>query len=109
MVEKVNKFSPLTETTFYILLSLVDELHGYGIIKKVEEMTDSRIHLAAGTLYGALTTLQKNGLIIPKGEDNDNKRRKLYQITSIGKELIEYETVRLKEMIDNKIKELGGL
>ncbi|QVK20596.1 helix-turn-helix transcriptional regulator [Mycoplasmatota bacterium] len=103
-----KKFSPLTEATYYILLSLLNPLHGYGIIKKVEEMSKGRVKLAAGTLYGAISTLLKNKLIASIGEDKDNKRRKLYEVTSLGRSLIEHELERLKEMIDNGIKEIGG-
>ncbi|WP_066496755.1 PadR family transcriptional regulator [Abyssisolibacter fermentans] len=108
MENRVKQLSPLTESTYYILLSLVEPLHGYGIIKKVEEMSCKRVHLAAGTLYGAITTLQKNKLIIPMGEDKDNKRRKLYEITDLGLELLKYEIQRLEEMVNNGIKEIGG-
>ncbi len=54
----IVKHSPLTESSFYILLSLTKPLHGYGIIKEVEIMSNSRVKLAAGTLYGAQSTLQ---------------------------------------------------
>ena len=108
MDKNINKFSPLTEATYYILLSLVSPLHGYGIIKKVENMSDGRVKLAAGTLYGALNTLLDNKLIILIGEDKENSRRKLYQMTKMGKMLINYEISRLKEMYNNGIKETGG-
>ncbi len=108
MSGNVKKFSPLTEATFYILISLISPMHGYGIIKKVEENSNGRIRLAAGTLYGAISTLQSNKLIVPKGEDREKKRRKLYQVTNLGKELILYEIWRLEEMIANGKKEVGG-
>ena len=76
MKNNIRRFSPLTEATFYILLSLIRPLHGYGIIKKVEEMSNGRVELAAGTLYGALNTLLENKLIFLIGEDKENKRRK---------------------------------
>ena len=73
MSKYVMKFSPLTETSYYILLSLIAPLHGYGIIKKVEEMSDGRIKLAAGTLYGAFTSLVNHKLIVLIGEDKKIK------------------------------------
>ena len=106
MTNKIKRFSPLTEATYYILLSLLSPLHGYGIIKKVEEMSGDRVKLAAGTLYGALTTLTSHKLIILIGEDNENKRRKLYQITQLGVELLQYEIGRLDEMVENGRREL---
>ena len=105
MIEKVKQYSPLTETTFYILISLVEPLHGYGIMTKIEEITSGRVKLAAGTLYGALTTLLKNGLIERIGEDPENPRRIIYQITLLGEFLIDYEIKRLKAMVEDGIQE----
>lgn len=108
MTNNVKKFSPLTEATYYILLSLTKPLHGYGIIKKVEEMSTGRVRLAAGTLYGAMSTLVDNKLIVLIGEDKENKRRKLYQMTELGRDLINCEIKRLQEMVENGVKEIGG-
>ena len=58
----MDKNSALTEAVYYILLSLFTPLHGYGIMQKVEEMSDGRVKLAAGTLYGALQTMTEKGL-----------------------------------------------
>lgn len=101
----IQRNSPLTEATYYILISLTEPLHGYGIMKKVDEMSHGRIRLAAGTLYGALNTLLSNKLIKSVGEDEENKRRKLYLRTELGTELVEYEIKRLSEMVGNGIKE----
>ncbi len=106
-MNNIKRFSPLTEATYYILLSLVEPLHGYGIIKKVEEMTMGRVRLAAGTLYGALSTLLDHKQIILIGEDKGNKRRKLYQITESGRVLLNYEIERLQEMVSNGAREMG--
>ena len=108
MKNQVKKFSPLTEATYYTLLSLCQPLHGYGIMKKVEEMSNGRVVLAAGTLYGVLNTLLDNQLIQLMGEDENNKRRKIYKMTDLGRELIDYEIERLQEMIKNGIFEIGG-
>ena len=105
LTEKVKQYSPLTETSFYILISLVEPLHGYGIITKVEAMTAGRVKLAAGTLYGALNTLLKNDLIERIGEDPENPRRIIYQITLLGKLLIDFEIKRLKNMWEDGIQE----
>ena len=107
MDKKLLKFSPLTESTFYILLSLTNPLHGYGIIKKVERLTDKRLKLAAGTLYGAIGTLLDNKLIVLISEDKQSKGKKMYQITTPGKKLLYYEIKRLKEMVNNGILEVG--
>ncbi len=97
-MSKIKKLSPLTETTFYILISLLEPLHGYGIMQKVVKLSRGRINLGAGTLYGALSNLVNTGLIIPKDSQKSNPRRKIYIITEMGKKLIEYEVDRLEEM-----------
>ena len=107
MTGKIFRQSPLTEATFYILVSLTEPLHGYGIIKKVEQMSNGRIRLAAGTLYGAINSLVSNKLIKPMGEVGESKKRKLYLRTVAGSELIRYEVSRLEEMAVNGKAELG--
>jgi DNA-binding PadR family transcriptional regulator len=104
---KIKKLSPLTEATFYIMLALNEPLHGYGIIKKVDQMSRGRIRLAAGTLYGAFNNLQKHKLIQLIGVDPENQRRKIYKLTDEGYELIQYEVERLNSMVLEGKKELG--
>lgn len=101
----MHKNSPLTEATYYILISLTEPLHGYGIMKKVEQMSKGRIKLAAGTLYGALNTMQSNKLIKAAGEEEANKRRKLYIRTAKGTELVKFEISRLREMVENGLQQ----
>ncbi len=95
----------MTEVTFYILISLVEPLHGYGIILKVEAMTGGRVKLAAGTLYGALNNLLNNGLIERIGVDPENQRRIIYQVTELGEYLIDHEIERLKSMVEDGVRE----
>ena len=97
----INKMSPLTETTFYVLISLLEPLHGYGIMQKVIKLSNGRIHLAPGTLYGALSNLVDAKLIVPEDSHESSPRRKVYHITAPGKELIRYEVKRLEEMVKN--------
>ena len=66
----------LTEPVYYILLSLTQPLHGYGIMQKVEEMSRGRLHMAAGTLYGALSSLQEKGWITAADNAADSRRKK---------------------------------
>lgn len=104
MKKSLLNLSPLTEATFYILLALREPMHGYGIIKQVEEMTNKRLKLAAGTLYGAIQKLIKFKLIVLFSEDDANKKKKEYLITELGTELLNYEIKRLKEMVKNASK-----
>ena len=62
------KGGALTEVTFYILLSLYAPKHGYAVMQFVEEKTGGRLSLGAGTLYGALNSLQDKKWIEPYGD-----------------------------------------
>lgn len=108
MEKLIKKFSPVTEATYYILLALTEPLHGYGVIKKVEQISNGRIIIAAGTLYGAFSSLEKNKLIESLGVDPNNNRRKLYQLTEAGHLLIRYEVNRLLTMAQEGAKEMEG-
>ena len=88
----------LTEAVYYILLSLRTPLHGYGIIQNVEALSHSRVHLAAGTLYGALNTLLEKGWIRALPEED---RKKEYEITPQGLEALRQEILRLSELLEN--------
>ena len=109
MEKLIKKFSPVTEATYYILLALIEPLHGYGVMKKVEQMSNGRIIIAAGTLYGAFSSLEKNKLIEHLGVDPNNSRRKLYQLTESGNRLIRYEVHRLMTMAQEGAREMEGL
>lgn len=97
----------LTEAVFYILLSLQKPLHGYGIIQNVEELSNGRVKLAAGTLYGALNSLVDKGWIDALPE-NPESRKKEYVITPNGMNVLKEELARLSELVDNGKRLLGG-
>ena len=90
----------LTEAVFYILLSLMEPLHGYGIMQNVEALSNGRVRLAAGTLYGAISTLLEKGWITALSGEKDS-RKKEYQITPLGKNVLLGEMNRLRELIQN--------
>ena len=96
----------LTESTYYILLSLCSPQHGYGIMQQTEEMSRGRVRLAAGTLYGALNTLCDKGWIIQLPVDAGS-RKKEYKLTESGLNVLKTELKRLKELTDNGEKILG--
>jgi len=96
---------PMSESAFYIMLSLIKPRHGYGIILYVKEITDGRISLGAGTIYGTLTKFEKDGLIETAGEED---RRKLYKLTEDGFWLLEQEMKRIDELYRNGHGILGG-
>jgi DNA-binding PadR family transcriptional regulator len=90
----------LTEAVYYILLSLIQPMHGYGIMQNVEQLSKGRVKLAAGTLYGAINTLLEKGWIISLPGEKDS-RKKEYQITEQGKQTLKTEIIRLRELIEN--------
>ncbi|EKN70710.1 PadR-like family transcriptional regulator [Neobacillus bataviensis LMG 21833] len=105
-IDKVlKKYMPMSETAFYILLSLTEPRHGYGIVKHVEDITNSRIVLGSGTVYGTLTKMQKDGIITVFA---DEERKTVYEITETGKKLITTEMNRLQELHQNALK-YGGI
>ena len=99
----------LTESIFYILLRLHSPAHGYALMKDIAQMTDDRLNLGAGSLYGALDTLQKRGWI-KSLDEYPQDRKKEYIITDTGKEFFERDLVRLEEMLQNakKVKEAAN-
>ena len=97
----------LTETTYYILLALVQPRHGYGIMQVVEEYSQRRIKLAAGTLYGALNALVEKGWIVQLPVEAGS-RRKEYRITEDGLMILQDEIARLKELAENGEAVLRG-
>lgn len=94
-------YVPMTETGFYILFCLQKENHGYGIVQRVEKLTNGEIVLAPGTMYGSLSKMEKDGLIRFVREE---EKRKLYVITDIGKEVLDLELKRIKRLY-NSIQE----
>ena len=89
---------PLTEGVYYILLALYEPRHGYGIMQLAEEWSNSRVKLGAGTTYGALKSLQDKKYIETLAGEG---RKKEYVITELGKEIVEMEVQRLKELYEN--------
>ena len=96
----MNQHVALTESTYYILLSLTTPQHGYGIMQMTEQMSGGRVRLAAGTLYGALSVLCEKGWILPLpfGEDS---RKKEYKLTPVGQKVLKAELQRLQELVHN--------
>lgn len=88
-------YVPMTETAFYILLCLRRPNHGYGIVQTVDRMTDGEVKLAPGTMYGSLSKMEKDGVIRFVSEED---KRKLYELTELGRELLELELKRIERL-----------
>ena len=95
--------SPLTEATFFILLSLSPApKHGYAIMKEVKTLSDGRIVFSTGTLYGAIRRLLEQGWIkrVSDPEPNPTDReRKSYALTDKGRKVVTAETERLRALL----------
>ncbi len=91
-------YVPMTETGFYILLCLQNPMHGYGIVQKVEALTDGEIRLSPGTMYGSLSKMEKDGLILFIREE---EKRKIYQITDLGRQVLALEMARIERLYRN--------
>ncbi len=96
-------YVPMTETAFYILLCLKKPNHGYGIVQRVERMTNGAVRLTPGTMYGSLSKMEKDGLIQFIREED---KRKIYQITDLGAEVLQIELNRIARLYRNAQEEM---
>lgn len=96
-------YVPMTETAFYILLCLKKPNHGYGIVQRVDRMTDGAVRLTPGTMYGSLSKMEKDGLIQFIREED---KRKIYQITDLGAEVLQIELNRIARLYRNAQEEM---
>ncbi|MQA39795.1 PadR family transcriptional regulator [Rugamonas aquatica] len=93
-----SKYLPLSEATYYILVALNEPLHGYAIMQKVEAISEGSVVIGPGTLYGAFSTLEKQGLIEKVKEE---ERRKSYALTARGRDVLAEQLRRLQIMVRN--------
>lgn len=93
--------TPVTEPVLLILLSLAEQpRHGYSILKDVEEISDGRVRLSTGTLYGALRRLLDDGWITRHSADDKSRGRQDYRLTARGRKFLQQEISRLKQLTD---------
>ena len=99
MEERLKRmYCPMSETGFYILYCLQEEMHGYNISKSVKELTNNEIIIPPGTMYGTLSKMEKDGLIAFVKEE---EKRKSYKITSLGEEILQIELKRIERLYKN--------
>ena len=99
MDNKIKRiYVPMTESGFYILYCLQEPQHGYGIGQQVRQMTGGELVISAGTMYGTLSKMEKDGLIAFVREE---EKRKLYQITPLGTEILKLEIKRIERLYKN--------
>lgn len=97
----MEKNVPLTEAIYYILLAVRKPNYGYGIIQDVQNMTNDRLVLGPGTLYGAINILLDKGWIELHSEEKESRKKKNYRITEEGLAAFRDEVTRLKELVEN--------
>ena len=106
MNDKLKRvYVPMTETAFYILFQLQQERHGYDITQKTKEITAGQVVISPGTMYGTLSKMEKDGLIAFVREED---KRKLYQITATGREILDIELARIERLYRNSKAESYG-
>lgn len=99
MNERIKRvYVPMTETSFYILFCLQEPQHGYGVGQQVKQMTGNAVIIGPGTMYGTLSKMEKDGLIV---FDHEEEKRKLYRITPLGKAVLELEIQRIERVYRN--------
>lgn len=91
---------PMTEAMYYVLLALMNPNHGYQLMSAIEIVSKGRIHMGPGTLYGVLSRMQKDSLIVVVNNDG---RRKIYSITNEGKFALKQEYERLRSLVEDGI------
>ena len=107
MDNKIKRiYVPMTETGFYILFCLRQPQHGYWISQRVRQMTGGAVTISARTMYGTLSQMEKDGLIV---FDREEDKRKLYRITELGIEVLNLEIKRIERLYKNsKGEEIHG-
>lgn len=99
MDDKIKRiYVPMTESGFYILYCLQSPQHGYGISQQVKNMTGGEVTISAGTMYGTLSKMEKDGLISFCSEED---KRKLYRATDLGMEILDIEIRRIERLYKN--------
>ncbi len=99
MDDKIKRiYVPMTESGFYILYCLQEPQHGYGISQQVRKMSGGQVVISAGTMYGTLSKMEKDGLIRFCYEE---EKRKLYQISELGKQVLDLEIARIERLYLN--------
>lgn len=99
MEERIKRiYIPMTETGFYILFCLQEPMHGYNVGKRVRELTGGAVVISPGTMYGSLSKMEKDGLITFVREE---EKRKIYEITALGRQILSLEMQRIERLYKN--------
>lgn len=94
----MRTYSPMTETAFYILYFLQNPDHGYSISLQTAKISDNQVSISPGTMYGSVSKMEKDGLIEFVRQDG---KRKIYQNTTLGNEVLQREIDRIHRLYLN--------
>ena len=99
----MKRVEPLSESYYYILLCLAKGAnHGYGIMQMTEKLSAGDVTIGSGTMYGATSNMMKKGWIREiMSDESGQERRRLYQLTDAGREVLRQEISRLRRMLEN--------
>ena len=104
--KQIADYLPLSESSFYILLTLTKPLHGYAMMQEIEDLSKGSVNIGPGTLYGAFSTMEEEGLIEMVKEEG---RRKEYLLTSKGAAVLLGQIKRLEVMVENASQQIHTL
>lgn len=104
--DDLERYLPLTESTYYILVALVEPRHGYAVMQRVDQISRGAVKIGPGTLYGAFQQLEKEGLIVKVGDED---RRKIFVLSGRGKSVLRLQIDRLVVMAENGMSVIGNL
>ena len=103
---------PLPAASLHIVLALLEgELHGYGVMQRVDELSDGAVRMGPGTLYGTLNRLVDDGLVVEttdRGGRDDAGRRRYYELTTNGRSVAAAELARLRTLVNRATGHIGG-
>lgn len=105
----MGKSEPLTESYFYILLCLAKEpMHGYGIMRETERLSDGMVKIGSGTMYGATSNMMKKKWIAEcKASGPGTERKRMYELTEEGRKILGDEIYRLNRLVRGAVEVLG--
>ena len=90
---------PISEPVFLILVSLADTpRHGYALMKDIEALSEGRVRLSTGTLYGAIRRLLEDGWIERFAQKDTSRDKQAYRLTMVGRGQLKAEVARMKQL-----------
>jgi DNA-binding PadR family transcriptional regulator len=107
-----GEFLPLPHLAFHVLLALSDtDRHGWGIVRRIEELTDGTWSPSAGSLYLSMAGLEKKGLIedVPAPALDTDPRRRYYGLSPLGRRVLDLEMARLASIVRHAERLSGGV